>query len=175
MELFLELERIERLTERLQKAELNSEFDPNAEATASVRHELEKIYESSPMFSARYHAAEALGLDSEDLRQDLSGWIKEAELNLCGVISIKGGNNGYPTKTAIPDILVRWRALQDLQWMYDTLPMIEDRARAGEALGYSDLRIWAHENPWPAAMTGISMVGGVGWGLFYLLDKYFGK
>jgi len=90
----------------------------------------------------------------------------------------------------IPDVSARLEAIKEISLLYqrtnlpEAIKLLEEnhrnnesgevRASAGKALDYSDLRIWAHEHPLAATLTGIATVGVVG-GLGYMLYEYLAR
>jgi len=73
-----------------------------------------------------------------------------------------------------PDIQKRELARQELKKLYKKAEAFDVRTKAGESLGYSPLRIWAHEHPIGATVTGLA-TAGVASGLGYLVYEYFNK
>jgi len=73
-----------------------------------------------------------------------------------------------------PLITKAMEAEKELKNIYSSSEFIEARKVAGEFLHYSPLRIWAHEHPVAATVTGIAAVG-VASGLGHMLLQYFSK
>ncbi len=128
--------------------------EPDTAKRESARALLQDIYDSSEWYSARYAAGWALG---KDLNDQFELWIETLKERL---------------QAATSD--VTRQASKDLEHMYQNLPNMNHRRIAGKALGYSGLRIWAHENP-AAAQIGIAAAGAAACGLGYLLMEYLNR
>ena len=126
--------------------------------------------------------------------REVREWHQEEEMASCG----KGGSDTRDTshwesvlKTfEIIDTKTRKNALTDAIQLLriSNLPEIQEllkneysnntsdhvRVEAGKALGYSNLRILAHEHPVIAAITGIATIGVVS-SLGYILARYFNR
>lgn len=124
------------------------------EKREAARQELQQIFDNSEWYSARYAAGITLGANIKD---QFDSWIE----------TIK-------KQRRVSDKSTRKKASQDLKHMYRDLDDISHRRIAGKALDYSDLRIWAHEHPVKATVTGIATAGAIS-GLVYALVEYFSK
>jgi len=66
-------------------------------------------------------------------------------------------------------------AKKELQQIYNSSDYQEARKIAGKSLGYSNLRLLAHENPVTATLIGICVTIGAFSGVGYLLYQYLSK
>lgn|SRR3989338_3137357 len=123
----------------------------------------------------------------EDLKRDLSASEKGLSYKEEGTGEYEGRSYlqlGEPREitrqvlvedgTWIPDTTTRKRARQSLRDMYKHLPNINHRKIVGKALGYSDLRIWAHEHPVLAILVGIATAGAAS-GLEHIFYQHLTK
>lgn len=130
--------------------------EPDTKTREAAGTELQQIYDSSGWYSARYAAGVALGMDVDS---QFRVWIKDLRDEL-----LEG-----PQEL---DQTIRANAKKDLTFMYHNLPDRDYRIEAGRALGYSPLRIWAHEHPVAAAAAGIAaIVTALGYGLIGYMSK----
>lgn len=82
--------------------------------------------------------------------------------------------DSYTEEIKEPDIQKRGLARQELQRLYRKAEVFDVRTRAGKVLGYSHLRIWAHEHPVAATLTGLATAGTASV-LGYLAYQYLSK
>lgn len=138
------------------------------EKREEARSKLQRIYNLSEWYSARYLTGKALG---EDVGAKLEEWIMKLRSKLYATKTGKGhyedeieiyypgsrygtydveherktGRKIWVDGPRIPDEEKINAAKEDLRFMYDNLENKDHRAKVGEALGYSKLRIWLHE------------------------------
>ncbi|MEI7719041.1 MAG: hypothetical protein WCI72_04180 [archaeon] len=122
---------------------------PNTEKRELAKTQLQQIYDGGEWYSSRYRAGEALKIPKEEFDKKIVEWIGYLKKDLHAEREIDAplerhcsyNEVGLPTTGSIPDIEVRSRAQEDLNYLYKKT---SDRAigtLAGKALGYSKLRI----------------------------------
>jgi len=83
------------------------------------------------------------------------------------------GDSWVPRETVViqPEITVAGKARSELKEIYKNSEHREARRNAGVALRYSELRIWAHENPIVASLVGLSGLGALAYFAMDFLNK----
>lgn len=204
--------------------------EPDAKKREDARQGLQKIYDSSEWYFARYAAGRVLTIEETRIKSDLEKWLdilcKDARLNWGYNAPITRGctpdfqpDNGeefvitdkeayskvnkakkdlrifyrvlrskenlskigealdIPKPKTLSDIILSRRHLdfnhEELETIY-SYGYGKARVEAGKALGYSPLRIWAHENPASATISGIAAAGAAS-GLGYFLYQYLSR
>jgi len=189
--------------------------NPDKQKREAARTELQKIYDSSEWYSARYAAGKGLGLNTNQLSSQVERWVvaldrqryltivtqeerSHFESHDVTEIVCDGYSTGSRYETRVeseciidqpkiekPDIETRKNADSDLTALlkmlnYSTKRELYEhpdpyvRKIAATALGYSNLRVWAHEHPVTATVTGIAAVG-LASGLVYALVEHLSR
>jgi len=138
------------------------------------------IYENKPVFHPNIETRRRCLVDSRMLFQmsgDLSftqafiGAYEDAENP--SDLRLEAGRAMMDSMRR-PYIHCRPEKRKEIKEFYRNSYFPEIRRLAGEALGHSDLRIWAHEHPFVATLTGLATAGIVS-GLGYTLYQSFAK
>lgn len=163
--------------------------EPNTEKREVARKKLEE-YNTSEWYSLRYASAIALefpgvsytyrytyhGLGRSKADSKVASWLDELSNRLIS-------QEPETRLKTVTDLITLYRiphsdgfpiqlSEQLLREKYKTSSDGLVVQKIGEALGYSPLRIWAHEHPVKAAITGIVAAGSAS-GLVYALAEYF--
>jgi len=164
-----------------------AKYAPDTKKREEARIQLNKIYDSSEWYSARYLAGITLRVYLEHLNEQITQWLTEisngtnSKVTVMREVDVGGdyqevyGKGGYynggssceyvpcmePRPFEEPDEDKRIRSVTDarklfelsrsaavkdlLKGIYKKNDVQAVRTSAGQALGYSSLRIWAHE------------------------------
>jgi len=116
-------------------SEVASDPKPDIKKRQEAMAELRKIYQQSEWYSARYEAGRTTGVsDDGDLSSQIDSYLSQLAEEVKAVTT--GGR---------VDKVLRKKARTDLKYLYSNLLGKKERARAGNLLDYSRIRIWATE------------------------------
>jgi len=129
-----------------------------------AKAELQGIYASNEWYSARYEAAQALGVPQDQLKIELGDWIEQLGSDLDvgehvpnpGQPAGSATMSGRPLTSWVPNLQTQKKARVDLEHLYGALfckseagvyTFKEERRLVGRTLGYSNIGLLARDHP----------------------------